>query len=207
MRWLIAFVFFPIVTFGYASAISLNGAEGKPHSDLFEGAHSFLTGAEMVRGEKPYRDIIPTHGIISDGLLSYITLRTGPQTIGRLMRVRGVVEGLNYPAGYFLAFAATGSPEVGLLSFFLAEIMGTATASFRLLPALIALAIVAAAVRMRRPRGFAVGGVAVVLAALTSIDFRDYVAVVAVIAALLMQQRRKALVALSLAGGGTAGVH
>ena len=69
-------------------------------------------------------DIVPIHGFVEDGLLDYVTARTGAVTEGRLAKTHGVVSTLNALASYAVAAAATGSPHVGLLSYFLAVALG-----------------------------------------------------------------------------------
>jgi hypothetical protein len=202
LRRLIAFAIFPIATYAYGSATSLQAAEGKPRGDLFESAHTILPGAEMLRGEKPYRDIIPSHGLVSDALLSYFALRAGPMTMGHALKTRLIVEGLNRPAGYLLALAATGSPEVGILSFFLAEAFGTNGGPVRMLPAMLTLALLAAALRLRDLRFVAAAGVGVAIAVMTGADFGVYSAIFSVVGALLFrEQRSRALRVLTISAG------
>lgn len=202
MRRAVAFVIFPIVTFTYGSATGLLAAEGAPRGELFENAHVIVPAAEMLRGEKPYRDIIPPHGLGSDALLSYVSLRTGPMTLGRLLRIRDFVENLNRPAGYLLAFAATGSPEAGLLASFLAEPLATAGGQFRILPAILTLALLAAALRTRSQRLLTAASIGTVIAIVTGFDFGLY-AIVAATAAVLMfrESRTRAVRRFALAGG------
>jgi hypothetical protein len=142
-----------------------------PHADLFEDSHNLLAASQMLRGERMYRDIIPSHGLIHDGLLPYAALRSGSETLGRALKVRGHVGALNVIANYALAAAATGSPECGIAAVFLGMALGTAAGTARVLPALITLAILAAALRKRDPRWLAVAGVLVVVSILMSLDF------------------------------------
>ncbi|HEV2722144.1 MAG TPA: hypothetical protein VG323_19135, partial [Thermoanaerobaculia bacterium] len=170
LRWSVAFVIYPLVALCFASASSKLAAEGKPHGDLFEDAHHFVVASEMLRGERPYVDIVPIHGFIEDGLLDYVTARSGPVSEGRLAKTHGVISALNAVASYAVAAAATGSPHVGILSFFLAVTLGLGGGALRLLPALAALAFMVSAVRRAQPRHLAYAGVLAVLAAMTSLD-------------------------------------
>src|SRR5437016_8052486 len=106
----------------------------------------------MLRGETPYVDVVPIHGFVEDGLLDYVTARTGVVTEGRLAKTHGVVSTLNALASYAVAAAATGSPHVGLLSFFLAVALGYGGGTLRILPALAALAFLCAGMRRRACR-------------------------------------------------------
>lgn len=199
LRWSVAFVIYPIVVLAFASATSKLGAEGKPHGDLFEDAHRFVPASEMLRGKKPYLDIVPAHGFIEDGLLDYVVMRSGAVTEGRLAKVHGVISSLDAVAYYAVAAAATGSPHVGLLAYFLAVAFGLGGGMLRILPAMAALACMVAAVRNDRPRYLAYAGALVVLAGLTSLDFGVYSFVALIAAVLVMREsRRRAAVAAAI---------
>src|SRR6185295_20310987 len=102
LRVAIAFVVYPLAAYSYFSAISLLAAEGMPHADLFEDSHNVLAASEMLRGEALFRDIIPSHGLIHDGLLPYAALRSGPVDLGRVLKVRGLIGALNVIGNYAL---------------------------------------------------------------------------------------------------------
>jgi len=205
-KWLrvaIAFVVYPLAAYSYLSAISLLAAEGKPHADLFEDSHNLLAASEMLRGEKPYRDVIPSHGLIQDGLLPYASLRTGPDTLGRALKVRGLVGAVNVIGTYAVAAAATGSPEVGIATVFLGMMMGTAGGSPRVLPAIAALVVIAAALRKRDPRWLVAAGALVVLGIFTSLDFGGVALITILVAALRFRgQRLRALACAAIGGVG-----
>jgi hypothetical protein len=205
LRIAIAFVVYPLASYAYLSATSLLAAEGMPHADLFEDSHHMLAASEMLRGERLYRDVIPSHGLIHDGLLPYAALRTGSVNLGRALKVRGVVGAINVIANYGLAAAATGSPETGIAAVFLAMMLGSAGGTPRALPALATLVIVAAALRRRDPRWLAVAGVGVVLSILMSLDFGLFALLVILIAALRMPERAKALF-YTVIGGAAASI-
>jgi hypothetical protein len=208
-RWVrrtIAYVVFPIASFMYSSAVSIQAAEGKPRADFFETAHTILPGAEMLNHKKPYQDIIPTHGLLSDGLVPYLTLRAGPADIGHALKTRLVIESLNKPAEYFLTLALTGSPEAGIAAFLLAETFGSSGGPLRMLPAIIAIAFAAAALRLRSVPLIVFASVCVVVAFLTGIDFGAYSAGAVIAAgALFGKDRRTAItrsaIAATIAGG------
>jgi hypothetical protein len=197
-RTLVAFVIYPIVILAYSSATSMLAAEGKPHGDLFEDAHHLTVASEMLRGERPYRDIVVAHGLIQDCLLDYVTLRTGKVTAGRAIAVHGVVGSLLAVGGYAVSAAAAGSAHVGLFSYFLAAILGMSGGGIRPAPALIALALIVYAVRRREPRMFFLAGAAVAAAILTSLDFGSYSAIALVVA--LVRLRKPLAVRAAAAG-------
>jgi hypothetical protein len=165
---------YPVAALMYLSATSHLAAEGEPHADLFENAHNLAPANELLRGELPYRDIITAHGLLQDGLVDSLVMRSGDVTAGRLLEVRGVISSFNSVAVYALGAAVTGSPDLGLLAFFLGAVMGTSGGTLRVLPALIALALLAAGVRRRNMRLIGLAGAATVIAALMSLDFGFY---------------------------------
>jgi hypothetical protein len=190
LRAAIALAVYPIAAYGYSSATSIVAADGMPRADFFEDQHHVVPAAEMLRGEKPYRDIIPPHGLLQDALLDYAALRTGPPTLGRALRTRDVITRLGAPLTYALGAAVTGSPEAGILAFFAATLLGTTITIFRPIPAILALVFLALAMLRRSARWFAWAGGAAVLAAMTSLDFGAYAILTIIIAALRFRPRR-----------------
>jgi hypothetical protein len=196
------YVIYPLAAYAYVSAISQIAAEGMPRADLFEDQQHMVPAAEMLRGKKPYRDIVPPHGLVQDALLDYTALRIGPVNLGHALKFRGVISGTIVVAHYALVAAATGSPEAGLASTFLAMVLGTAGGSFRYLPDIVTLAFIACALRRRDPRWLAAAGATVVVGILTSLDHGAYSLIVLGIAALRFRDDRKRAFAMALAGGG-----
>lgn len=188
LRWLVVYVCFPVAACCYLVATSLTTAEGKPRFSFFEETYRLVPASEMLRGRVPYRDIIPSHGLIQDGLLDALVLRTGEVTIGRSLRGREAVGALNAIACYALAAAATGSPEAGIVAFFLGASMGTADGSVRVLPAMLSLAFMVAAVRRRNPRLLFWAGAGAIVTGLTSIDHGVYILVTLFFAAIRMRR-------------------
>ncbi len=201
-RAALRYVIYPLALYAYLSATSQIAAEGMPRADLFEDQQHVVPAAEMLRGEKPYRDIIPAHGFVQDALLDYVALRTGPVTLGRALKFRGVISGTAVIAYYALAAAATGSPEAGLASAFLSMLLGTAGGSLRIIPAIATLAFIAYAVRRRDPRWLAVAGAGVVICTLTSLDHGAYMLLTLLIATLRFRDDRKRALTFAAAGGG-----
>jgi hypothetical protein len=200
-RAALRYVIYPLAAYAYISATSQLAAEGMPRADLFEDQQHVVPAAEMLRGEKPYRDIIPAHGFVQDALIDYVAFRTGPVTLGRSLKFRGIVSGTIVIAHYALVAAATGSPEVGLASTFLAMLLGTAGGSIRVLPAIATLALTAYAIRRRDPKWLAAAGAGVVVCILTSLDHGAYTLLVLFIAALRFRDDRKRALLWSGIGG------
>ncbi|HUR82100.1 MAG TPA: hypothetical protein VM733_15145 [Thermoanaerobaculia bacterium] len=178
----LTFVIYPLSLYAYWNAISRPTAEGKAQVNYFEAGHALLPASEYLRGERAYRDILPAHGLIEDGFLDYAVFETGEVTIGRALKCREVIGTLNAVALYFLAWAVIGSAEGALLAVLLSILMANFTPSIRMLPAVTTLALIAAAVRWRRPRWLAYAAAGTVVCGLTSLDFAAYTFAVLVIA-------------------------
>src|SRR3954454_5411211 len=205
-RAALRYVVYPLAAYAYLSATSQIAAEGMPRADLFEDQQHVVPAAEMLRGEKAYRDIIPAHGFVQDALVDYVAFRTGPVTLGRALKFRGVISGTIIIAHYALVVAATGSAELGLASTFLAMLLGTAGGSIRVLPAIATLALIAYALRRRNPRWLAAAGVGVVICILTSLDHGAYTLIALLISAIRFPSDRKRAFLSSAAGLGGAAI-
>jgi hypothetical protein len=184
-------VVYPIAVFAYP--LSLLGINAPPHVSFFEDGHDVPVAAEMMRGERPYRDIIPMHGFVPDGALSFVAMKAGAHSLGALLTVRQIVSALGATAVYVLVLAATGSAEAGLLAVFLAVSMFPSQMVWlRPSMALFALACVVAATRLRSRRWFVIAGAAIVAAFLVGIDF----GICSILVALVAAVRSRALVPL-----------
>jgi hypothetical protein len=206
-RRLIAYVIYPLF------AIALFAGDLTPRVNLFEDGHSLTPASEMLHGERPYRDIVPGHGLVADSLLDWAAMHLGARDIGDVLRVRAVAAALLPAAVYFVALAATGSAEAAILAFLFAAsltITGTpwarpvsaieAMPGFRPIPSLLALAACAYALRMRSRRWLAIAGGLAVLAELTSVEFGFYAIVICIVTVLrasaTWRGRRSALLAV-----------
>ncbi len=84
-----------------------------PVADLFEDGHGLLPASEYLRGELPYRDIVPGHGLVSDGLLQVAQIRVFGDDYRGLRRGTKISGAFFWPAFYALGYAATGSATFG----------------------------------------------------------------------------------------------
>ena len=164
----------PLALYAYANATSATTAFGKPRVNYFEDGHPLVPASEYLRGELPYRDILPGHGLIEDGLFDYLVFRTGDVTVGRTLKTRDIVGHLNAMALYALAFAATGSAEAAFLTVLLSIMTGTFTPTIRTLVPVAALAMMAAGLRTRRRRWFLWAALTTVLSCAMSLDYGFY---------------------------------
>ncbi|HUP61051.1 MAG TPA: hypothetical protein VNA69_11590 [Thermoanaerobaculia bacterium] len=192
----LAFVIYPIVVFTYPNATGALAREGKPRVNFFEDSHSIPIASEYLRGERPYRDQLPAHGLLEDGLFDYLAFQLRDVTLGSALHSRAVVGLLNAVAIYALGFAMTGSPEVGLLTYFFWQLT-TSAFTIRITPALFTLVLIALAVRKRDPRYFIAAGFGAVLCGITSLDYALYTTIVLAVAVV-----RRADVPSASRGGG-----
>ena len=192
IRVAIAFAVFPIAAYSYISAVSLFTAEHFQRVDLFEDSHHIGPGWEVFHGAKPYKDVVPMHGLIDDGLLDATIMRFSKANVGAVLKTRGTIATLIGPGLYFVAFAATGSPEAGILAFFTTVAMGYSVGGVRFVPSLIVLAFVVGAVRRRNTRLLAWAGGLCVIAGLTSLDMGFYSGLITLAAILRFRDRKRA---------------
>jgi hypothetical protein len=198
LRRFAAYIAYPICVAAYPFA--LLGILMTPQLDLYEDSHSLLPASEMARGERPYRDIVPMHGFLSDGLLDVVAMKVIAPDLGTILTTRRCVSALTMVAIYFAALGATTSADLALLAVFLSlGIYPAASLWMRAMPSLLVLACVAAATRLRKPRWFIAAGVFAVLAALMSLDLGVYAAVVALVAAIRSRALRPLFIGIGAA--------
>ena len=178
----LSLVIYPLTLFAYWNAITSLTAEGKPRVNFFEDGHPLMPASEYLRGELPYRDVLPAHGLIEDGGFDYAYFLTGEESIGGRGKARDVVGMLMTVALYFLARAVTGSPHAGAAAVIFSIMMGSFAPTVRMLPAFVTLALIASAVRWRKPRLFGYAAFMAVLSGTTSLDFGAYAFLTLVIA-------------------------
>ena len=171
---ILVFVTYPLSLVAYTNAISIQTAEGKPRVNIFEESHSLLPASEMLAGELPYRDIIPTHGLIEDGLFDYLVLQTRGTTVGDTWKTRLTFGLLNVIAIYALTWAMTGSAEASFFAALMALMTNWLAPVIRLLPPLATLALMCGAVRWRRLQWLRYAAIGTVICGATSIDFGAY---------------------------------
>lgn len=202
LRKLVAGAVYPLFVAVYPLAVV--GVDSPPSLDFFEDGHQLLPASEMLAGKLPYADIVPLHGLLSDGGLELAAMKTGHATAGDLLRVRRAAHCATFAAVYAIGYAATGAAEAGLLAALLAAVL-TPGWPLGLRPplALLALAAAVTACRLRSPRWLAVAGVLVPLAFLASPEFALYSGAVALVAAAAALPRRGRALAV-LAGSGAA---
>jgi hypothetical protein len=217
LRTLLVAAVYPLFVFAYPLAVL--GIDSPLAIDFFEDGHELLPAAEMADGLRPYVDIVPPHGLLTDGALDLLVIRNGHSSTHDILWVRRILRCANFPALYAVALAATGLAEGGLLAALLSVALFPSLGGLRPVLALFALACAVAAVRARdsgplprsgrpsrsgfprRPspahRWLAAAGVLAALAFLGSPDFAAYSAAVAAVVALRSPRRLRAVAALA----------
>jgi hypothetical protein len=189
---------YPIAAAAYP--LALIGAISLPPLDFFEDGHSLLPASEIARGELPYRDVIPMHGLLSDGMLDLAAMNAIRDDLGAILLSRRVLAALTATAIYFAALAVTSSGELALVSVFLALALFPAASLWpRAVFPLFALACAAAATRLRARGWFVLGGTLIVVSALFSLDLALCSAAVSLIAALRMRALLPLVAGLAIA--------
>lgn len=190
-RRLLVRVVYPLFALALMASTSALSAERAPSLDLFEDGHWLMPANEMMHGATPYRDIVPGHGFINDGLLEYVVMRFGATNAGQVLFIRRSLTLLLAPALYVVTLLLAGSAEAALVAVIAAagmiltgiSIPGDVTVleaipSIRPLPALLALACCLAALRRHDRRPLVAAGAFATLAFLTSVDYGFYAFVV-----------------------------
>ncbi len=195
-RWLTTFVLLPASVVALAAAACL---QLPPIADVFEDGHGLLPASEYLRGEKPYKDILPGHGFLSDGGVQVASLRVFGDDDEGLRRGSKVVGALFWPAIYFVGLAATGSASVGFCALLLSFLWFPQYMFFRVIASLAVLALASAASRTGRRGLWIAAGLALPPAILSSVDFASFAAA-ACIAAILVSRRgcRRSLFGLAI---------
>jgi hypothetical protein len=181
---ILTFAIYPVALYSYSNAVSSVTAEGRPRVNFFEDGHALLPASEYLRGELPYRDILPAHGLFEDGYFDYLVMRAGNVSIGTRAKARDVVGNLACVAMYFLALAATGSAEGAFFAVLLSFLTGVYRGHVRLVVPVLTLACIVFAVRRRRWRWLAYAGFGCVLSGIISLDFAAYTFLTLVVAVL-----------------------
>ncbi|MEP6994341.1 MAG: hypothetical protein ABI968_07465 [Acidobacteriota bacterium] len=171
-----------------------------PVADLFEDGHALLPASEYLRGELPYRDFVPGHGIVSDGLFDAASLRLFGDDYRGYSRGRKLLGALFWPSFFAIGFAATGSPAAGLWALALSFLCFPQYAFPRVIASLATVAIAAFASRTGKRWAWRVCGAALPLDACVSLDFAIYAAAAAVTALIVARGDRRAHARAGLAG-------
>jgi hypothetical protein len=191
LKWFLRCVAYPLFAFALPLACSVWSAEGMLRVNFFELGHNVQPASELHRGVKLYRDVVPLHGLIEDGLLDAATMKLRRPTVGNVLRAHELFSNLSGVAMYAVGTAASGSPAAGILSvlYYRSVALGS-TSSLRTAAALFALALMLKAARRRSPRALAFAGAATAVAMLVSLDQGAFALIVLIITSWRMRSAR-----------------
>jgi len=154
----------------------------RPAANLFEDGHSLLPASEYLRGELPYRDVVPGHGLVSDGLLQAAGLKAFGDDYRGFQRTEMLAAALFWPSLCVLAFVATGSAAAAFGSLLLTFLFYSQPGLLRVIPSFWILALALAASRRENGRLWAACGALVPIALLVGVEFAAYSAGAALVA-------------------------
>ncbi len=176
---------------GSVTALAAAAVLGRPGvADLFEDGHSLLPASEYLRGELPYRDIVPGHGLVADGLLQTASMKLFGDDYRGVRRGEKLFGLFFWPAFYALGYAATGSPAMGFGGLILSSLCFPQYAFPRVIVSLWTLALATYASRAKKPAAWFLCGAALSGNFCVAIDFASYTAVGAAIALWVGRGRR-----------------
>ncbi len=150
--------------------------------NLYEDGHGLLPASEYLRGELPYRDIVPGHGLISDGLLQAAGLGIFGDDYRGYNRAETLAAALFWPSLCVLAFVATGSAAAAFVSLLFTFLAYSQPGYLRVIPSLWILALALAASRKGNGRIWVACGAFVPIALLVAVEFAAYAAGAALVA-------------------------
>jgi len=161
-------------------------------ADVFEDGHGLLPASEYLRGELPYRDIVPGHGLVSDGLLQTAQLALFGDDYQGLKRGTKLFGALFLPGFYALGWAATGSPVVGFGGLLLTLLLLPNYVFVRAILSIWTLALALYASRTKKAAAWAACGAALPVGLCVSVDFTAYAAAGVAVALWVARGRRGA---------------
>lgn len=205
---LVANIVYPLFLVAYAFAL-LNGSP--PYLNLYESGHDLVPAAEVARGEKYYRDVVPMHGLLTDGVFDSLAMKIFGEPAGNILRFRFFIAALNAAAIYAAAACATGSAEAGLLAALLTlGALPSQRVWIHIWPrcalAVFAVAAAAGATRRGAIRLLAIAGSIAVFAIAQSVDFGIYALLTVMVVPLFWSRPRMLRAAAAAAIGIAAGI-
>jgi hypothetical protein len=169
-------------------------------ADVFEDGHALLPASEYLRGERAYRDIVPGHGLLSDGLLQTAQLTLfGDDYLG-LKRGTKVAGAVFLPAFYALGWAATGSAAFGFGGLLFTLLLLPNYVFVRAILSIWTLVLATYAARTRKPSAWLACGAALPVGLCAAVDFTAYSAAAVAVALWVARGDRGAHLRKVLAG-------
>jgi hypothetical protein len=162
-----------------------------PVANLFEDGHALLPASEYLAGRVPYRDIIPGHGLLTDGLLQAAELRIFGADYRGLSRGDRLVGAMYWPLIFCLGVAATGRADIG---FWIVALSFLLYPGYFFLRVMASFSVLAAASLARRGScsrvGWIVTGALIPLSLIWAVEFALYGAIGALAAIFVSNGKR-----------------
>lgn len=173
LRALLVWVLLPGSVTGFVAAAV---GRGPMVADVFEDGHHLLPASEYIRGELPYRDIVPGHGLLSDGLLQTAQLAVFGDDYRGLKLGTKVASLFFLPGFYALGWAASGSPVFGFAGLVLTVLLVPNYVFVRSILSIITLTLAIHGARTGKAGAWLACGVSLPLGLCTAVDFTAYAA-------------------------------
>src|SRR4029453_2306846 len=145
-----------------------------PIADIFEDGHALLPASEYLRGELPYRDVVPGHGLLSDGLYHALSMKSLGDDYRGFARAEKVLGILFWPGFYALGLAGTGNPATAFAIEAFSFLVSPQFSFPRLIASTLTLALALYASRTGKAKAWLQCGAATVLSFGASMDFAAY---------------------------------
>lgn len=200
LKWFLRCVAYPVFVYALPLACSVWAAEGMLRVNFFELGHNMQPASDLHRGAVLYRETVPLHGLVEDGLLDAATMKVSRHaSLGTILKTHELFA-VSTVGMYAVGVAASGSPAVGVLAVLYHRSIATgSTSSLRAGAALFALALVLKAVRRRSPKTLAFAGAMTSIAMLVSLDQGTFALIVLLLASWRMRSVRGILGVVAVA--------
>jgi hypothetical protein len=199
-RWLRALTVFVLLPGSVTAFSAAAEIHGPGLADVFEDGHGLLPASEYLRGELPYRDVVPGHGLVADGLLQVAQIRLFGDDYRGLRRGEKVFGVPFLPGIYALGWAATGSAGFGFGALLFTILLFPTYAFFRALLSLWTLALAVHASRTKRAGEWFACGALLPVGLCTAVDFTVYAVGGVAVAFLVARGRRDVFLKKMLLG-------
>jgi hypothetical protein len=177
-----------------------------PVADIFEDGHALLPASEYLRGELPYRDVVPGHGLLADGLFHTAGLKAFGDDYRGFARANKLLGLFFWPSFYAIGLAATGNPAAAFGIELFSFVMAPQFSFPRMIASAFTLALALFASRTGKPPVWLACGAAVVITFFITVDYAAYAAAGALTALAVSRGDRRRCALSAAAGAGSLAV-
>lgn len=193
-----AFFLLPVAVASLSAGVLLRRP---PQANLFEDGHWLGLASQYLRGKLPYRDVVPGHGLFSDGLLQAAEMKVFGVGYHGYARGSRLVGAIYWPLIFAAGVAASGSAALGFWAALATFLIEPTYFFWRLAMALLVLIVVSLAARKKRRWLWVASGALLPLALLWANDFAFYAGAAAAAAVCVSRGNRWKNLAWFTAGG------